>query len=95
MAMSESRGHRGGALVRTNALAADLLEREPRVPRYRIEELLGGHAAGEHLQVEANQGGDVSKHLPLGAALTGLGDGRAQALDAPVGVLATLPSFSG
>ncbi len=80
--------HRRGllALGPAHALAAQLLERQIRVERHRVDDLLPRHPAVQDLGVESDAGGDVGQHRPSRAHLAGMGDRGAQALDAPVGV---------
>ena len=55
------------ALLPAHAAAADRVERQPRVERDGVEELGGGHRAGEHAGVEAEARGELREHPPLGA----------------------------
>ena len=74
------------ALLPAHTAAADLLERQPRVEGHRVEQLLRGHRAAEHVEVEPEAQRQLGDHLPAGAHLARPRDRRAQALQAPVGV---------
>ena len=81
-------GHRRSrvGLGPAHAAAADLLERQSGVERDRLDQLLEGHAGGQHAEVDAGALGDVGQHLPAGAHLARVLDRRAQALQAAVGM---------
>ena len=85
---SHARGgsRRGVAVLPAHAAAADLVERQAGVERDRLDELLEGHARGERRRRDAEPRAEVGEDLPLGAVLALVGDRRADALQAPVGV---------
>src|SRR4051794_26604779 len=69
-----------------HAPAADLVERDACVGRYRLGELLPGHAAGEHARLDAEPAAELGQDLPAVVVLALQGDGGPQPLDAAVGV---------
>ena len=74
------------ALLPADAAAADLVEREAGVERDLRGERGEGLGGGVDPGLVAQAGGELGQHLPAGAGVAGVRDGRAQALQAAVGV---------